>query len=211
MDSLRRPRTGRPRAHDDRHRGERGARSRTGRRAGIDWDRIAACESGRRWHLNTGNGYYGGLQFNQSTWRANGGTAYAPRADLASREQQIAVAEHLAARRGLAPWPACGARAGRTTGHHTTVPAPRPAKRPAAQQPAAAQEPAVGSITAAQPDTATEPGDDGTIVVQDGDTLDGLAQSLQVVGGWPALYEANQDTIGDDPDLILAGQTLRLP
>ncbi|MFD0532362.1 LysM peptidoglycan-binding domain-containing protein [Kitasatospora arboriphila] len=48
-------------------------------------------------------------------------------------------------------------------------------------------------------------------MVQDGDTLDGIAQALQVPGGWPALYAANQDTIGDNPDLILAGQPLRLP
>ncbi|PBC75673.1 transglycosylase-like protein with SLT domain [Streptomyces sp. TLI_235] len=172
---------------------------------GIDWDRVAVCESGRRWHANTGNGYYGGLQFNQATWRANGGTAYAPRPDLATRDQQIAVAEHLAARRGLAPWPACGARASRTTGHHTghhTGPAPRPAPRPAAQQPAVAE-----------PDTAPDPGpaDATALVVQDGDTLDGIAQALQVPGGWSALYQANLDTIGDNPDLILTGQTLQLP
>jgi hypothetical protein len=168
---------------------------------GIDWDRVAACESGRRWHANTGNGYYGGLQFNQATWRANGGTAYAPRPDLATRDQQIAVAEHLAARRGLAPWPVCGTRAGRTTGHHT-VPAPRPAQRSAAQQPAVAE-----------PDTTPDPGpaDATALVVKDGDTLDGIAQALQVPGGWPALYQANLDTIGDNPDLILTGQTLRLP
>jgi uncharacterized protein YabE (DUF348 family) len=68
------------------------------------WDRIAACESGGNWHTNTGNGYYGGLQFAQSTWEATGGLQYAPRADLASREQQIAVAEVLRARAGLGQW-----------------------------------------------------------------------------------------------------------
>ncbi|MBO1418748.1 transglycosylase family protein, partial [Streptomyces sp. FH025] len=76
---------------------------------GYDWDRVAACESSGDWHINNGNGYFGGLQFDQSTWRANGGLAYASRADLASREEQIAVAEHLADRRGLSPWPVCGA------------------------------------------------------------------------------------------------------
>ncbi|WP_317634126.1 transglycosylase family protein [Kitasatospora sp. DSM 101779] len=181
---------------------------------GVDWDKIAACESGRRWHANTGNGYYGGLQFNQATWRANGGTAYAPRADLATREQQIAVAEHLAARRGLAPWPHCGARAGKrpATGHHT-VPAPRPAQRPAAQQPTTAEPDTTATATAAGPDDAIDLAPDaaGTVVVQDGDTLDGIAQAQQVAGGWPALYEANHDTIGDNLDLILVGQSLRLP
>ncbi|PBC71048.1 nucleoid-associated protein YgaU [Streptomyces sp. TLI_235] len=181
---------------------------------GIDWDKVAACESGRRWHLNTGNGYYGGLQFNQQTWRANGGTAYAARPDLASREQQIAVAEHLAARRGTAPWPTCGARAGRTSPGHHTVPAPRPAQRPAAEQPTASQPAAGQSAAAVEPDTAaaTDPADDATtVVVQDGDTLDGIAQTLQIPGGWPTLYQANVDIIGDIPDLILTGQTLRLP
>jgi LysM repeat protein len=74
---------------------------------GSVWDRIAACESGGNWAINTGNGYYGGLQFSQSTWIGAGGGQYAPRADLATREQQIAVASNLALRN----WPVCGARA----------------------------------------------------------------------------------------------------
>jgi len=76
------------------------------------WDRLAACESGGNWHTNTGNGYYGGLQFSSGTWLAYGGGAYASRADLASREQQIAVAERLRASSGFSPWPACARRLG---------------------------------------------------------------------------------------------------
>jgi len=68
------------------------------------WDRIAQCESGGNWQINTGNGYYGGLQFLTSTWLANGGGQYASRADLASREQQIAVAEVLRSKSGLSAW-----------------------------------------------------------------------------------------------------------
>ena len=68
------------------------------------WDRIAQCESGGNWAINTGNGYYGGLQFDSRTWLGNGGGQYAARADLASREQQIAVANTVYAARGLAPW-----------------------------------------------------------------------------------------------------------
>ncbi len=64
------------------------------------WDAIAACESGGDWHINTGNGYYGGLQFAQETWEGGGGLSYAPRADLATREQQIAVAEVV----GISHW-----------------------------------------------------------------------------------------------------------
>jgi LysM repeat protein len=71
---------------------------------GSMWDRIAACESGGNWAINTGNGYYGGLQFTQQTWAGAGGLAYAPRADLATRDQQIAIASKLS----LSNWPVCG-------------------------------------------------------------------------------------------------------
>ena len=78
--------------------------------SGLDWEAVAQCESGGNWHINTGNGFYGGLQFDHSTWLSNGGGAYAPRADLATEDQQIAVANHLYARRGSSPWPVCGRR-----------------------------------------------------------------------------------------------------
>jgi len=77
----------------------------------VNWDAIAACESGNNWSINTGNGYYGGLQFDNGTWLSNGGGEYAPRADLATKDQQIAVAERVYAARGLSPW-ACGYAAG---------------------------------------------------------------------------------------------------
>ncbi|MEU9522695.1 transglycosylase family protein [Streptomyces sp. NPDC048224] len=69
-----------------------------------DWDAIAACESSGNWQANTGNGYYGGLQFARSSWIAAGGLKYAPRADLASRAEQIAVAERLARMQGMSAW-----------------------------------------------------------------------------------------------------------
>jgi uncharacterized protein YabE (DUF348 family) len=72
------------------------------------WDALAQCESGGNWAINTGNGYYGGLQFSSSTWQAYGGGAYASTANLASREQQIAIAEKVrAATGGYGSWPAC--------------------------------------------------------------------------------------------------------
>ncbi|NEB77669.1 transglycosylase family protein, partial [Streptomyces sp. SID14478] len=81
--------------------------------AGADvWDRIARCESGGNWHTNTGNGYYGGLQFSAGTWRAYGGGAYAATADRASRAQQIAVATKVQGAQGWGAWPTCAARAG---------------------------------------------------------------------------------------------------
>jgi uncharacterized protein YabE (DUF348 family) len=72
--------------------------------SGINWDGIAQCESTNNWSINTGNGYYGGLQFDLGTWASGGGDAYASRPDLASREEQIAVAENVAASRGSSPW-----------------------------------------------------------------------------------------------------------
>jgi hypothetical protein len=73
-----------------------------------DWDAVARCESGGNWSINTGNGYYGGLQFSSSTWLSFGGGAYAPRADLATKSQQIAVAEKVLAVQGPRAWPTCG-------------------------------------------------------------------------------------------------------
>lgn len=80
--------------------------------SGSVWDQLARCESSGNWSINTGNGYYGGLQFNYGTWLSNGGGAYAPRADLASREQQIDIASRVQASRGWSPWPACAAKLG---------------------------------------------------------------------------------------------------
>ncbi|AXK45659.1 transglycosylase family protein [Brachybacterium saurashtrense] len=76
--------------------------------AATGWDEVAACESGGDWSINTGNGYYGGLQFSQSSWEAAGGLQYAERADLASKSEQIAAAETLLSMQGAGAWPNCG-------------------------------------------------------------------------------------------------------
>jgi hypothetical protein len=73
-----------------------------------EWDQVARCESGGNWGINTGNGYQGGLQFAAGTWSSAGGGEYAPSAHLATREQQIAVAERVLARQGRGAWPVCG-------------------------------------------------------------------------------------------------------
>lgn len=80
----------------------------------VNWDALAQCESGGNWSINTGNGYYGGLQFNQSSWEGAGGLEFAPRADLATREQQIVAAERWRERHpaGLGAWPACTRKLG---------------------------------------------------------------------------------------------------
>src|SRR4051812_32191683 len=76
------------------------------------WDRLAGCESGGNWDINTGNGYYGGLQFADGTWDGNGGGKYASRADLATRAEQIVIASKLLNSSGWGPWPACSSRLG---------------------------------------------------------------------------------------------------
>jgi resuscitation-promoting factor RpfA len=84
--------------------------------SGQTWDRLANCESGGNWHINTGNGYYGGLQFASGTWQSYGGGRYASRADLASRGEQITIAEKVLRSQGWGAWPACSARLG-LSGH----------------------------------------------------------------------------------------------
>ena len=76
---------------------------------GVNWDAIAQCESGGDWGINTGNGFYGGLQFTEGTWLANGGGQYASSANLATPAQQIAVAQQVLAGQGIGAWPVCGA------------------------------------------------------------------------------------------------------
>ncbi|MCW1960361.1 MAG: transglycosylase family protein [Mycobacterium sp.] len=75
----------------------------------VNWDAIAKCESGGNWAINTGNGYYGGLQFSQATWKANGGTGMPHQA---SREEQIRVAENVLRSQGIGAWPSCGKAGG---------------------------------------------------------------------------------------------------
>jgi hypothetical protein len=76
------------------------------------WSRLAQCESGGNWHISTGNGYYGGLQFTNATWHAFGGGRYASRADRASVSQQIRVAERVRHAQGWGAWPVCSHKVG---------------------------------------------------------------------------------------------------
>ncbi|MET9488443.1 MULTISPECIES: resuscitation-promoting factor Rpf1 domain-containing protein [unclassified Nocardia] len=77
-----------------------------------DWDKLAQCEAGGNWGINTGNGFQGGLQFSPSTWTAHGGGEYAPSANQATREQQITVAEKVLATQGWGAWPSCSSSLG---------------------------------------------------------------------------------------------------
>ncbi len=80
-----------------------------------EWDQVARCESGGNWAINTGNGYHGGLQFSSGTWASHGGGEYAPAANMATKEEQIAVAERVLASQGKGAWPVCGGRLSRST------------------------------------------------------------------------------------------------
>ncbi|WP_434590613.1 transglycosylase family protein [Streptomyces sp. A5-4] len=98
------------------------------------WDRVAECESGGMWSADLGNGYYGGLQFSQDTWKSFGGTAYAPRADLASRSQQIQIADKVLADQGPQAWPSCSVISGLAAGDNAEpadgATAPKPSDTP---------------------------------------------------------------------------------
>ncbi|MEU8569327.1 transglycosylase family protein [Streptomyces pathocidini] len=279
------------------------------------WDRVAQCESGGLWSADTDNGYYGGLQFTQDTWEEYGGRAYAPSADLASRAQQIAVAEKVLAAKGPEAWPGCATNAGldgagaaadvdpggpesgglldpllpaerdsgRDSGRSADVPGAKSGKGQGKGAEEGSEEAsangrgdggssgrghhrgdrpegghrtddrtgdrteAAPSSPSAEPTAGTETGSgsgrhrgtpaegpqertrnggrhasrdggsdradraaDGDYTVRPGDSLSEIAQEHALTGGWPALYDANERVVGDDPDLILPGQRLDL-
>ncbi len=169
------------------------------------WNKVAACESTNDWNINTGNGYFGGLQFSQSTWEAYGGTAYAGRADLATRDQQIAVAEKVLKAQGPSAWPACSVRAGLTRGGDT------PDINPAGD-PGGSERTSRRTVRDVKPQTTPQSraGTAEMYTVVHGDTLSGIADDRDVRGGWRGLYAANRTTVGTDPDLIVPGQRLNL-
>ena len=98
-----------------------------------EWDRVAACESGGNWAINTGNGYRGGLQFSQGTWSSHGGGEYATSANQATRDQQIAVAERVLASQGRGAWPVCGRGLSGATPRNVVADAPVPDAPPPAE------------------------------------------------------------------------------
>ncbi|MFD8005877.1 transglycosylase family protein [Streptomyces mirabilis] len=190
-----------------------------------EWDAVAQCESGGNWSINTGNGYYGGLQFSASTWAAYGGTAYAATANQASKSQQITVGEKVLAAQGKGAWPTCGtglssaAYSGgasapstssssnssssnsspstSTTTRSTDTAASRSASRPAA-----------GKTVSTPTGKKVEKGD-GEYKVVKGDSLSSIAEKKKVKGGWQQLFKLNKDIV-DDADFIYPGQQLHL-
>ncbi|MEU3507350.1 transglycosylase family protein [Streptomyces longwoodensis] len=189
------------------------------------WDRIAQCESGGNWHINTGNGYYGGLQFSASTWRAYGGTAYAATADGATRSQQIAVATKVQGAQGWGAWPVCSVRAGASggapagtastgsgsstttskgSGEHYTRQHGAPSQSGTTRKNTTTHESAQAAERSAVP--ASRGASRGDYTVREGDTLSTIAAANGTT--WQRLYAANQVVVGGDPDLIVPGQRL---
>jgi resuscitation-promoting factor RpfA len=184
------------------------------------WDRLANCESSGRWHINTGNGFYGGVQFNDATWDAYRHGQFASRADLATKTEQVIVAERLLDARGWAPWPACSARLG--LGSAAAKGSPFTADQHFENAGASSGSTSSGatatssSLRAGSP-TRIGPGKHRRPVglhvyqVRRGDTLSAIARRMNVPGGWQAIYRINRHTIGHNPNLILVGERLSLP
>src|SRR3712207_3912176 len=108
-----------------------------------DWTGVAECESSGDWSINTGNGYYGGLQFSQATWAGFGGTELPPRADLASPAEQIAIAEKVLEGQGIGAWPPCG----KSLTDGTTAAADATAESTTDGEPSAAPQVGAGDYT----------------------------------------------------------------
>ncbi|WP_329195827.1 MULTISPECIES: transglycosylase family protein [unclassified Streptomyces] len=193
-----------------------------------EWDRVAACESGGNWAINTGNGYYGGLQFSSSTWAAYGGKAYAAQANQASKSQQIAIAEKVLKGQGKGAWPSCGVGLSNSSysgGGAAEAPKPKPktetkaapapkkeTKRPEApvtRSERSEAAPAPKAAPKAAPKTEAPKTGNGSYEVKEGDTLGTIAEVNGVKGGWEKLFELNKDIVSD-ADLIFPGQKLKL-
>ncbi|MER6558080.1 transglycosylase family protein [Streptomyces sp. NPDC001027] len=189
-----------------------------------EWDAVAQCESGGDWSINTGNGYYGGLQFSSSTWAAYGGTQYASQANQASKAQQIAIGEKVLAGQGKGAWPVCGkglsgasydgGGASSNSGSSSSSGSSDSSSSRSTEQksssrstdrPAAAKK----SKTVTTPTGEKVKKGDGEYKVVKGDTLSSIAEKHKVKGGWQKLFQLNKDIV-QDADLIYPGQQLHL-
>ncbi|MGP3690478.1 transglycosylase family protein [Streptomyces sp. IBSNAI002] len=164
------------------------------------WDRVADCESTGNWQTDSGNGFYGGLQFTASTWAEFGGTRLAPQAHQASREDQIAVAEKVLAAQGPQAWPVCSVKAGLSQGGLSQGTVAAPASE-------AGDQAEVAGTADAQVPPGEQPAVD-TYKIKKGDTLRGIADRLRFPGGWQQLYDCNRRVIGDDPLVLPEGARL---
>ena len=187
------------------------------------WDRVAACESGGNWSINTGNGFSGGLQFTPSTWAAYGGQGSPT---TASKAEQIRVAQRTLAAQGPGAWPVCSIKAGLTRANggaassagvsRSTVRQAAPVKKTykqntyVAPKHYVAQAPKAAAPQAApQAPAAAQTSNLKKIVVKKGDTLAKLAQRYDI-NTWQSIWAVNRSTVAN-PNLIFIGQSLNLP
>ncbi|MEU4693094.1 transglycosylase family protein [Actinoplanes sp. NPDC023714] len=174
--------------------------------ADVNWDAVAHCESGGNWRINTGNGYYGGLQFSRSTWRAYGGTRYARTANQATKVEQIRVAERVLRGQGIGAWPHCGKRANVKVSRKAVRKSPARAARSTA---ARTVRTAAGRSAALESASVNSRSATRTYVIRRGDTLARIADRHDIAGGWRALYRANDDVLRN-PHRVYVGQRIRL-
>lgn len=163
-----------------------------------DWDAVAKCESTNNWAINTGNGFFGGLQFTQSTWQGFGGTQFAPRADLATRNQQITVAERVLASQGKGAWPVCGKG---LTNDEPAINADVTVRPQRPKAPATNGSPAQGHKQGANDVSPNQ----STYTVQSGDTLSAIANKHATT-----VAKLVSDNKISNRDLIFPGQHLIL-
>jgi hypothetical protein len=173
------------------------------------WDRVAQCESGGNWKINTGNGYYGGLQFAAGTWRGYGGRTYASQANQATKAEQIAIARRVLAGQGPGAWPTCSRRAGLTKSNGKADRNATPATNPGASNTTKVSDSKKKIAKKAAPKKYSANASGKTIRVKRGDTLRKIANRYNVKGGWKGLWKLNKKTI-KDPDLIYIGQTIKI-
>jgi resuscitation-promoting factor RpfA len=182
------------------------------------WDAVAQCESGGNWSINTGNGYYGGLQFSASTWAGYGGTQYASQANQATKAQQIEIAEKVLASQGKGAWPVCGkglsgaSSSGSSSSSDSGSSASGSTTTRSTEQQSASrstERPAAKSKTVTTPTGKKVKKGDGEYKVVKGDTLSSIAEKHKVKGGWQKLFKLNKDIVAD-ADFIYPGQQLHL-
>ncbi len=184
------------------------------------WDKLAFCESTNDWSINTGNGYYGGVQFSSTTWKEFGGLKYAARADLATKAEQIEIAKKVQAVQGWNAWPACNRKLGlahladqdAARGIASTLDAKvtRPSTSTSSSSDRASRSTTRAPMVKAPTVTVTKPSTSQRTLhtVASGETLTSIADDHDVAGGWQALFVMNKSVI-DNPNLIYPGDLLR--
>jgi len=181
----------------------------------VNWDAVAQCESSGNWAINTGNGFYGGLQFTESTWLAYGGGAYAHYANQATRAQQIAIAEKVLAGQGIGAWPVCGPRGYTSGGHFTssntggsgTSNSTHKSTRTTHKSTTTTHTPVTTHRSSSTTSVPSTPAGSHSYTVASGDTLSEIA-AKKGVSSWEKLYSENKSTVGSNPNLIFPGQVL---